>query len=165
MIERMQKNGFKPRKIWSVANGEELFAKTKNHPRGYVTWGYHVAPVLGVRQQNSRRWYVVDPSLFDKPAPIAQWVNAQMRSPRSHRPYVTLTKLGEAPIWVDHKRKPGTGYWPGSDPRPGLHDHAVTMMKKYKPWQGKDPPRSVAHFPEPTAVVPARWADLAVRSW
>jgi hypothetical protein len=144
MVERMQKNGFKPRKVWSVANGEALFAKTKNHPRGYVTWGYHVAPILGVRDGKEQRWYAIDPSLFDRPVILAEWMKAQMRTSNSSKPFVTITKIGEAPLWVDHKKKPGTGYWPTSDPKDGAHNHAVATMRKYKPWEGKQPPRGTA---------------------
>jgi hypothetical protein len=174
MIERMQKNGFKPRKIWSVANGDELFARTKNHPNGYVTWGYHVAPVLRVRDHNDKtqRWYVIDPSLGTQPMTVAKWEAAQMRTAKSHKPYLTITKVGEAPLWVDRKRKPGTGYWPGNDPNAGLHNHAVATMKKYKPWEGKAPPKGVVlawpkegrslwaavRFERQMALLPRRWA-------
>jgi hypothetical protein len=37
MIERMSRLGLKPRKVWAVANGNELYAKTKNNPKGFVT--------------------------------------------------------------------------------------------------------------------------------
>jgi hypothetical protein len=143
MVERMLQKGYRPRKVWAVAHGEELYARTKNHPSGHVTWAYHVAPALGVRQDKTRRWYIIDPSLFDKPATVTQWVNAQLRMQKSHRPFLTLTKIGEAPLWVDRKRKNGTGYWPATDPKQGLHAHAVAVMKKYKPWEGKAPPKGV----------------------
>jgi hypothetical protein len=144
MVERMTKQGFKPRKVWAAANGEELHARTKNHPKGYVTWGYHVAPALRVKNADgTQRWYVIDPSLHTEPATLAQWEQAMMKTPASPKPYLTVTKLGEAPVWVDKKRKSGTGYWPGADPKDGASAHAVATMKKYKPWEGKDPPRTV----------------------
>jgi hypothetical protein len=172
MIERMQKNGFKPRKIWSVANGEELYARTKNHPRGFVTWAYHVAPVLRVRTgEKSQRWYVIDPSLSTKPMTITEWEKAQMRTATSTKPYLTLTRPGKPPKWIDHKYKAGTGYWPGTDPGVGVHAHAVATMKKYKPFEGKLPPKSFARrgpagppawvvvWREPLpALLPRRWA-------
>jgi hypothetical protein len=141
MVERMTKQGFKPRKVWAAANGEELYARTKNHPKGYVTWSYHVAPVLRVRNADgTQRWYVIDPSLHKEPATLTQWEQAMMRTPKSPHPYLTITKLGEGPVWVDRKRKPGSGYWPGADPKDGPSTHAVATMKKYKPWEGKEPP-------------------------
>ncbi|MGL4550789.1 MAG: protein-glutamine glutaminase family protein [Gemmataceae bacterium] len=144
MCDRMTRQGFKPRKVWAAGNGEELYAKTKNHPKGHVTWGYHVAPVLRVRNADgTQRWYVIDPSLHAEPATLSQWEQAMMRTPKSPRPYLTITKLGEGPVWVDRKRKPGTGYWPGADPKDGPSAHAVATMKKYKPWEGKEPPKSV----------------------
>jgi hypothetical protein len=147
MVERMQKQGLKPRRVWAVANGEELYARTKNHPKGYVTWGYHVAPVLRVRgPEGKQRWYVIDPSLFEAPATLAQWMYAQMRKREGHRPFVTVTKLGEAPVWVDRKKKDGTGYWPSADPKEGAHKHAVATMKKYKPWEGKSLPKGAVRL-------------------
>ncbi len=138
MIERMRRHGAHPHRVWSVAHGEPLHARTKNVKAGYVEWGYHVAPILRVRvSATTQKWYVIDPSLFHQPVTIPQWEAAQMRTPQSHRPYVTLTRLGEAPVWVDHKRKPGHGYWPGSDPREGLHNHAVATMKRYKALEGR----------------------------
>jgi hypothetical protein len=157
MIERMQKNGFKPRKIWAVANGDELYARTKNHPDGHVTWGYHVAPVLRVRVgDDKQRWYVIDPALGTAPMTISEWEAAQMRTPRSHKPYLTITKVGDAPLWVDKKRKPGSGYWPGNDPKIGLHEHAVATMKKYKPWEGKKPPKNIVWAPGCSNPFPGR---------
>jgi hypothetical protein len=145
MIERLRKKRLHPYRVWSVANGEPLYARTKNNPHGHVTWGYHVAPVLRVRfGKASQRWYVIDPSLFTRPVTIDQWEGAQMRTKKSHKPYITVTRIGEAPVWIDHKRRNGTGYWPGSDPKIGLHAHAVATMKRYKPWEGKDPPPGVA---------------------
>jgi hypothetical protein len=158
MVELMQKKGLKPRKIWSVANGEELFARTKYHPRGYVTWGYHVAPMLRVRNSDkSQRWYVIDPSLSGKPMTVAQWEQAQMRTSKSPRPYLTVTRTQprEAPLWVDRKRKPGSGYWPGPDPKIDLHSHAVATMKKYKLWEGKAPPKAAASAPTDGLFTPS----------
>lgn len=153
MCERLSKQGFKPRKLWAVANGEELYARTRNHPRGYVTWGYHVAPMLRIRKDDSKQlWYVMDPSLFDRPVTIRTWMESQMRKPDGHRPFLTLTRPGEAPMWVDRKRKSGSGYWPGSDPRDGPTAHAMAVMKKYKQWEGRQPPRGAVRLvPSPVA--------------
>jgi hypothetical protein len=167
MVERMQAKSLTPYKIWSVANGEELFAKTKNHPRGYVTWAYHVAPVLRVRNtDNSQRWYVIDPSLAAQPMTLSKWEQAQKRTPSSPRPYLTVTSVGKAPLWVDKKRKPGSGYWPGDDPKiqgvaPELvvHVHAVATMKRYKPLEGKAPPKAAALMPAENGP---KWADGAL---
>lgn len=153
MVERLKKRGLEPRKVWAAANGEELYARTKHHPRGYVTWGYHVAPVLRVRAADgSQKWYVIDPSLLAEPATLAQWEQAMMKTPKSPRPYLTVTKVGEAPVWVDRKRKPGTGYWPGPDPKDGPTAHAVATMRKYKPWEDKEPPRAVTWGDDPFAA-------------
>ncbi len=161
MIERMQKNEFKVRRIWAVANGEPLYARTKNHPRGYVTWAYHVAPVLRVRTgEGGQRWYVIDPSLLDKPGTVSEWEQTMMQTPKSPRPYLTVSKIGEGPLWLDKKRKPGTGYWPGPDPKDGVSAHAVATMKKYKPFEGKDPPKGTVSLQGLGQLVSARWEGV-----
>lgn len=143
MVERLAKLGAKPRKIWAVANGEELYAKTKDHPKGFVTWAYHVAPALRVRDKDDlQRWYVIDPSLFAAPATVTDWMQAQMKKEDGYRPYMTVTLPGNPPTWVDNKKRNGSGYWPGGDPKEGVREHALTTMKRYKPWEGKERPKS-----------------------
>ena len=132
MIERMARQGLKPRKVWAVANGNELVAKTKNHPKGFVTWGYHVAPVLRVRiAADKQLWYVIDPSLFDRPVTIREW-RARMKRPHSaYEPYSTVTPLGQAPKDPRGVQLPGSGYWAGRDPA-DVDEHAVNVMRLYK---------------------------------
>lgn len=145
MVRRMQTRGLSPFKVWTFANGDSLYVRTPNHPKGFVQWRYHVAPVLRVRlQNNQQRWYVIDPAMFKAPVPIATWKNAQKRPGSRYDPYVTLTRLGTAPVDATHKRLPGTGYWPGHDPREGLDAHAVKTMRLYKPYEGRLPPRTTA---------------------
>jgi hypothetical protein len=144
MCQRMIGKKFRPRKIWSVGNGESLYCKTTNVPRGFVTWGYHVAPILRVRLDDaakSQRWYVLDPSIFKKPATVQEWERAQMRRANGPKPYLTLSRVGTPPVWVNNKKLPGTGYWPGADPPGGPDVHAALTMKKYKPFEGKQPPK------------------------
>ncbi len=140
MVERMRKNHFVPYKVWAFANGDTLYARTRNNPSGHVTWSYHVAPILRVRMgSNTQRWYVIDPSLFSGPATIAQWEAAMKKDAKSHRPYLTVTRVGAAPTLLSGKKAAGTGYWPAADPREGAHAHAVATMKRYKPLEGKQP--------------------------
>jgi hypothetical protein len=152
MVEMMIRSGLKPRKVWAVAHGTELIAKTKHHPKGFVTWGYHVAPVLRVREKDdAQRWYVIDPSLFTAPVTLTAWMKAQMKE-GGHKPFLTVTKPGQAPKWGDHKVRTGSGYWPGGDPKEGVHAHAVATMKKYKPFEGKVMPRKTGRlWPPPDA--------------
>jgi hypothetical protein len=155
MILRMQKAGFKPAKVWSFANGEELYVRTPNIPRGYVTWKYHVAPILRVRLKDGRqRWYVIDPALFKAPATLTYWRKMQIKPGSKHVPYVTLTYVGHAPKDIHGRRLPGSGYWPGHDPKEGLNVHAVKTMRSYKPYEGRNPPRSVSAAPRPTLSSP-----------
>src|SRR5262249_49067031 len=105
MVERMRKQGFHPAKVWAFANGESLYARTRNNPKGYVTWSYHVAPVLRVRvTPKVQRWFVIDPSLFQQPVPIAAWEQAMRKSANSHRAYLTVTRIGHPPTLLSGKK-------------------------------------------------------------
>jgi hypothetical protein len=151
MVRRLQEAGYKPYKAWSFQNGESLYARTKNHPQGYVTWKYHVAPILRVRfTDGNQAWYVIDPSLFKAPVTVTKWRDGQKRPKAKYTPYLTLTRIGQAPLDVNRKRLPGSGYWPGHDPREGMDKHASRTMKRYKPWEGRVPPRDLARATQPT---------------
>lgn len=71
--------GVTPAKVWiDYAPPKLLHAATKNHWQCFVEWGWHVAPTLCVRTY----WcwtttYVIDPSLFTGPVPVATWQAAQ----------------------------------------------------------------------------------------
>ncbi|MFO0846114.1 MAG: protein-glutamine glutaminase family protein [Gemmataceae bacterium] len=142
MIRRLQERGYKPCKVWAFQNGAPLHVATANHPDGYVEWGYHIAPVLRVRfEDGKQRWYVIDPALFRAPVTIAQWRDAQKKPGSRWVPYVTLTRLGQAPRDPHGMQFPGSGYWLGVDPREGLDAHAVKVMRLFKPLEGHRQPR------------------------
>jgi hypothetical protein len=163
MILRMRKYGFHPAKVWSFQNGDPLYARTPNHPRGYVTWKYHVAPILRVRFHDGKQsWYVIDPSLFSKPVTIVAWRNAQKKPGSRYDPYITLTWPGAAPTDKNGRKLPGSGYWPGFDPREGPDTHALTTMRKYKPYEGKLPPKHLTSAPA-DAPRPPEWARPLLR--
>jgi hypothetical protein len=145
MVERMQARGYAPFKVWAFANGSEsLQCRTSNYPRGQVEWGYHVAPALRVRYPGGNQyWFVIDPSVFNRPVRISEWKAALKRPRARYEPYVTMTKLGVAPKGPSGSRLPGSGYWPGRDPSSNLHTHAAKTMKRYKPWEGRVPPKSL----------------------
>lgn len=50
-----------------------LFASTKYGP---VSWRYHVAPVILVKQPEGIKPYIIDPALFDHAVPYEQWKNS-----------------------------------------------------------------------------------------
>jgi len=144
MIKRLQAKGFRPMKVWTFANGNEmLHIRTPNHPKGFVEWKYHVAPILRVRTTNGQqRWYVIDPSMFQGPVKISAWKNAQKRPNARYEPYVTIARFGQSPTDPSGTRLPGSGYWPGTDPR-NVDSHAVAVMRLFKPWEGRVPPSRV----------------------
>jgi hypothetical protein len=144
MIRRMQKQGFKPYKVWTFQNRDPLFVRTSNHPAGHVEWRYHVAPLLRVRFSNGQqRWFVVDPALFKAPATIPQWRDVQKKPGSAYTPFVRLTRLGQAPKDGNGTQLTGSGYWPGADPREGVDTHAAKMMRLYKPFEGRILPKTL----------------------
>src|SRR5437016_2066172 len=65
MVERLIQLGFQPSKVWCFAHGESLTARTAHDPRGFISWGWHVAPTLPVRNEDGIVFdMVIDPSLF-----------------------------------------------------------------------------------------------------
>jgi hypothetical protein len=83
MCRIMRERGIQCRKIWNYAHdfstgGASLRADTPNHPSGHVSWRYHVAPVVKVRGNDGVvRDMVMDPSLFDRPVTVDEWIAAQ----------------------------------------------------------------------------------------
>jgi hypothetical protein len=167
MIQRMQARGLRPAKVWSFANGEPLHVKRTNG--AYVTWRYHVAPMLRVRLNNGKQaWAVMDPSMFPGPVPISKWSQAQKKPGGSYNPYITLTRLGQAPLDPHGRRYPGTGYVPGADPSRDLNGYSMTIMRRYKPMENNFTTWLVARRSRPTpapvlasarpVVPPSPWA-------
>jgi pentatricopeptide repeat protein len=112
MVRRMQSQGVKPAKVWAIANPDPLTIKTRT---GLVTWKYHVAPIVRVRYPEGERDMVIDPSMFNKPVTIADW-RAAMHRPGASQPFITRTRLGQAPMQPNGVPAKGTGYWLGADP-------------------------------------------------
>ncbi len=175
---QMQALGLKPGKAWSFADdaffrkikdAPPLVARSGNHPKGFVVWGYHVAPALKVRKQDgSVLVAVIDPSLAEKPVSLSAWQKLMMYDPASKtirasgfKPRMDVTKWGQAPTDHTGRRLPGNGYSPAGstgDPTRAARD----TMALYKPLQGTDrmPPRPVfasreARFEVAMAFVPA----------
>ncbi len=55
----------------------DLCVDTPNSPKGFVTWAYHVAPVVNVMVNGEVKTYVIDPSLFDRPVLVEEWYKIQ----------------------------------------------------------------------------------------
>lgn len=140
MVQRMQQMGVHPMVVWSFANPDNLHVNTPNHPKGFVEWGYHVAPLVEVREPDGKIGVrVIDPSMFDHPVTVDEWKNAQKKNPASSEPKIAYTRPGEpAPNPDGTKGKEGTGYWTGDDPPMGPDEHAKATMKKYKKREGTD---------------------------
>jgi hypothetical protein len=146
MCQRLVEMGLQPGKAWVFDDAKQnrLVATTPNHPRGYVQWWYHVAPILKVRDNAGKvRSHVIDPSMFDRPATIFEWQKKMYHSRVRFLGRLECTSLRQPPTDGKGKRFPGSGYWPGPDPG-DLTGHARNMMAMYKPHQGTGwtPPRT-----------------------
>lgn len=67
-------DGAEPEKVWIYGN---LHVVSRNKPNCNVHWGWHVAPIVEVATGAGIQTWVVDPSLFVEPVPLATWVNVQ----------------------------------------------------------------------------------------
>jgi hypothetical protein len=130
MCQLMLRMGLKPAKAWAFG---QLHAASPVPKSGFVHWGYHVAPALLVRQRTGAGRFVIDPSLFDRPVPLTQWVR-RMWQQGTPMPRSQVTALGRPPV-VDGKAE-GTGYVPGALPAELVDAHAEATMMVYKRLEG-----------------------------
>jgi hypothetical protein len=85
MCRIMRYDGLQPRKVWNYGHGwaspnksATLRVVTNKVPEGFVTWCYHVAPIIAVRvSAGTIRQMVMDPAVFTRPVTIAEWVAIQ----------------------------------------------------------------------------------------
>lgn len=58
-----------PKKVFAFGN---LRVETENSPQGFVSWWYHVAPIIEVKDMK----YVLDPSIeMSRPLPLKEWLS------------------------------------------------------------------------------------------
>ena len=95
MCRLMIDMGLSPSKVWIDASVDYwLHVNTRNNPRCYVEWGWHVAPTLCVRGfRFFTQRMVIDPSLFTMPVSEATWKGVQ------GDPNATLTQTGADQFW------------------------------------------------------------------
>lgn len=82
MYRLLRLRGFRCRKIWNYGGGgvaalSALKHFTLSHPKGFVSWSMHVAPLVRVHVGNAVEDMVLDPAVFGRPARIADWVALQ----------------------------------------------------------------------------------------
>lgn len=74
MRQLLEGNGYACEKIFAFANTGMLQAHTQIGC--CVQWGWHVAPLVKVRDGSSITPMVIDPSIFNKPVTVSEWLNA-----------------------------------------------------------------------------------------
>lgn len=66
-----------PSKVFAFGN---LKVNTRNAPQGYVSWWYHVAPIVEVEGEK----YVLDPAIEPtRPLPLNEWLSRQNQSSKT----------------------------------------------------------------------------------
>lgn len=126
MVQQLLDQGLAPAKVWAFAASatDLLRTQTPDHPDGQVRWGYHVVPVLVIREPDgTTRNLVFDPLLFDRPVPVEEW-----RAALHDTPTLVRTVPREPPLPAHG----GTGYWPGPDPLEGPDAHARETLEDYR---------------------------------
>ncbi|WP_413291952.1 protein-glutamine glutaminase family protein [Bdellovibrio sp. HCB185ZH] len=67
----------------------DIFYDTKDPKYRVVNWGFHVAPIALIKGSDGKiQKMVFDPSMFDKPVPVDEWLAKMKLNPR--------TKINEA---------------------------------------------------------------------
>jgi Glutaminase len=74
MARIMDAAGYPPCKVWCFGT---LNPGTRFSSTCFVSWGWHVAPILPVATGSGASAMVFDPSMFTLPVPIATWVAVQ----------------------------------------------------------------------------------------
>jgi hypothetical protein len=97
--------GYCSHKVFSFALGQDDLAVRANFVGGCcVQWWYHVAPLVPVRSKHGRiRCYVIDPSMFNKPVLLTEWLSAQENTSCTANANVTKYSI-----------QPSSAFWPSA---------------------------------------------------
>ena len=79
MTRLMEKKGIISGKIFLEG---DLKVETKNTPKGYVEWWFHVVPLVAVKKGDKIVLSVIDPSIASSPLTIEDWVAKQTSHPK-----------------------------------------------------------------------------------
>ena len=79
MAQELSKSGIDVGKQWNYAPDIDhpLRVSTPDDPKGYVEWGYHVAPTVPVFANGKLTHMVIDPSITRGPVTAKQWQDIQ----------------------------------------------------------------------------------------
>jgi hypothetical protein len=97
--------GYCSHKVFSFAIGADDLAVRANFVGGCcVQWWYHVAPLVPVKTKHGRiRCYVIDPSMFNKPVLLTEWLTAQENTSCTASANVTKYSI-----------QPSSAFWPSA---------------------------------------------------
>jgi len=103
MTQLLEKKGVIAAKVFLVG---DLKVETKNSPKGFVEWWYHVAPLIAVEKEKKIEMFVLDPSLGKGPMKLDDWVNLQISHPGGKKDSLYYTpRFNYTPSNKDQQRK------------------------------------------------------------
>ena len=142
MAKELQAEGVDVGKIWNYAPppniGNLLRVSTPNDPKGYVEWGYHVAPTVSVMDpQGIVSRMVIDPSIANAPITVDQWKALQ------GQPLSDLVPTNAAPYYRDQKGKVYAGLDDRNPERPATKEEVEAIFDRHRRaralnWIGKE---------------------------
>lgn len=83
-----------------------LQVKTDNEQKPFVRWGWHVAPVVFIREGNKDNLKVIDPSIFDQPVSVSEWIDKMLYNKNGFDAYVTTYYYGNRYQYYPHLDAP-----------------------------------------------------------
>lgn len=104
MAEIAESKGYDVGKIWvHPSSSTDTFQVYLNHANTESTvWNYHVAIMIKIKEGNGESIYVMDPSFFDKPVKINEWVDQVSRLNDQYDSRLTFTESGTKPFYGPH---------------------------------------------------------------
>jgi hypothetical protein len=129
-------------KVWNYAPspniGDFLRVATPNDPKGYVEWGYHVAPTVPVTDPRGQiHRMVIDPSIANTPITPDQWKALQ------GQPLSKLVATNASPYYRDQNGRAYAGVDPTNRQRPPTHEEVQAIFDRHRRaralnWIGKE---------------------------
>jgi len=142
MARELQAVGVDVHKVWNYAPSpsiaSSLRVSTPHDPKGYVEWGYHVAPTVPVMDTKGNVGrMVIDPSIANAPITADQWKALQ------GQPLSKLVSTNAAAYYRDQRGKIYEGPDQSAPKRPPTHDEVEAVFERHRRarelnWIGKE---------------------------
>lgn len=109
----------------------DLYVKTSSSKYPTVNWGWHVAPIAYVKEGEKIQLMVFDPSLFDKPVPLNDWLDIMKTKNEAGEPgKVDTVYFGSRFQYFNRGTDKNKTSWQEKDLK-----HVNMTFKSYRPLQ------------------------------